>query len=253
MRYCKKCGDKKEPGQACPTCREYARKVRKMDREREERREDIARHKAQKPIKSIVIRIDWHRNYTWGNNPNASATVEYRDGSTGWAEGFKCSGCGYDKESTVIAQIFNVYLKYKLYRKRPGEKPYGITLYKKSERWGLPYYDGGIGTSCYYAISDYIGGKFEHIDSGKTYDVYKYTDRRKPGRKLPPESNPLGGLGALMALGSLMADSQEQKNKNMKAAAQAQPGLSFPADWDTLPEDEKTRRLEAVKKLALNK
>jgi hypothetical protein len=53
-----------------------------------------------------------------------------------------------------------------------GSAPYGIHLYSDNR----PHFGGGIGTNCYYRICEYIGGKFEHIASGKTFDVYKYTD-----------------------------------------------------------------------------
>ena len=101
-------------------------------------------------------------------------------------DGYTCSGCGYDKESTVIAQIFNEFLKYKLYDetlrskwmaknnfyKDEDSKPYGVHLPGEY----TPYYDGGIGTNCYYRIAEYIGGVFEHVASGKMFDVYRYTD-----------------------------------------------------------------------------
>lgn len=38
------------------------------------------------------------------------------------------------------------------------------------------YFEGGVGTSCYYSIAEFIGGKFENISSGKTFDVYQYTE-----------------------------------------------------------------------------
>ena len=37
-------------------------------------------------------------------------------------------------------------------------------------------YNGGVGTSCYYDIARFIGGRFEHVAGGKTFDVFKYTD-----------------------------------------------------------------------------
>ena len=84
----------------------------------------------------------------------------------------------------MIANVFNAYLKYKLWNLSPeqrkggngsgdaGKAPYGIHVYSD----GHPHYGGGIGTNCYYRIAEYIGGKFEHISSGKTFDVYKFTD-----------------------------------------------------------------------------
>lgn len=55
--------------------------------------------------------------------------------------------------------------------------------------------------------------------------------------------------GAVMAMGEIFADTQEQKNDwkaRMLRAGLDGKGLIMPEDWDTLSEDEKTRRLDAV-------
>ena len=146
----------------------------------------IEAERNQKPVKTITINIEWNKSRTWGWNPNAEARVEYQDGSFDRVDGFKCSGCGYDKESTVIANIFNRFLKYKLYNIEAFDaawlashnyaysekpRPYGIYI---RDAWRD--YAGGIGTSCYDNISKYIGGTWEHVASGKQFDCYKYTD-----------------------------------------------------------------------------
>lgn len=153
----------------------------------------VEAHKKQKPVKELTIKIEWKRSRTWGNCPRAEATVSFKDGSFERKEGYYASGCGYDKESTVIAEIFNDFLRYKLYEKRKlkstinGEKvnhPYGVSYYDGKEQTPdpergyirKPLFNGGVGTSCYYAISQFISGNFEHIASGNTFDVYKYTD-----------------------------------------------------------------------------
>lgn len=225
----------------------------KLERRREKKRkaaeiDRIMQHKAQNKVKSIIIRIDWTRG-TYGNTPHARANVCFKDGTSGSFNGYTAGGCGYDKESTVIAAIFNDFLRYKIYRKRAGETPYGIYNRQNMPDWNIPSFNGGVGTSCYYSIADYIGGQFKNVESGKRYDIFKYTDKRAPGRKLPAESDPFGPLKGLMALGALMADTPEQKNRNDKAALAATPGLNFPDDWDTLDEKEKTRRLEGVKEV----
>lgn len=161
--------------------------------------EQIERHKNQREVASLTITIEWKKSAMWGWNPNASVEVEYKhaDFTKGEAkfersDGYKCSGCGYDKESTVIADIFNRYLRYKLYQKRElksrinGEDvghPYGVYYYNgdigekyESGYIGKPSYNGGVGTSCYYDIAKFIGGRFEKIAEGKTFGVFKYTD-----------------------------------------------------------------------------
>jgi len=222
----------------------------KLKRRREKKQKakyqaEMKQERAQKRVKSLLITINWYKNRYWGNCPRASVNVEFKDGSSTYRDGYGATGCGYDKESTVIAAIWNDFIKYKLYRKRPGEKPYGCSVFNKGDKWG-PHFDGGVGTSCYYKIADYIGGKFENVEGRKTSDVFKYTDKRAPGRKLPAEADPFGPLKGLMALGALMADTPEQKNRNRKAALSTQPGISFPEDWDTLDEKEKSRRLDGL-------
>lgn len=142
----------------------------------------IEAEKNQKEVKEITINIEWKKSRTWGSCPSCEAVVRFKDGSIEHSPVYRASGCGYDKESTVIADVFNAYLKYKLYRPaqqikdryadiRESGFPYGVRI---SDNW--KHYEGGVGTSCYYAISEAIGGKFERISSGKTFDVYKYTD-----------------------------------------------------------------------------
>ena len=153
-------------------------------------REKIHAEMNQRRVQSITISIEWKKSRTYGYNPHATAEVRYKDDGQPHTferrEGFTCSGCGYDKESTVIAQIFNTFMKYKLYEKydpaRPvDEKPYGINYWKSEEKNGLTfiraYYGDGIGTSCYTnGIAKFIDGTFVHIASGKSFDVYQYTD-----------------------------------------------------------------------------
>ncbi len=136
----------------------------------------IEREKNQKEVAEITINIEWVKSRMWGHNPKCTATVRHKDGSFSYGSA-TASGCGYDKESTVIAEIFNNFLKYKLYRElkqteqdRQDGMPYGIYISQ------YRHFSGGIGTDCYYAISEAIGGKFEKIASGKSFDAFKYTD-----------------------------------------------------------------------------
>lgn len=128
--------------------------------------------KNQKEVAKITISIEWKKSRTWGSNPKCEAVVHFKDGSFDTSPVYTCSGCGYDKESTVIADVFNAYLKYKLHRIGATDKhPYGIYL---REDWKT--YNGGVGTSCYYRIAEFIGGTFEHTANGKTFDVFTYID-----------------------------------------------------------------------------
>lgn len=165
---------------------------RKRKRTEEKELSIIQQEKTQKPIRALTITIEWKKSRVWGNNPHAEAEITFKDGLHRRITGFSCSGCGYDKESTVIANIFNSVLKYKLYQKHNwkdvinGEGtnyPYGVYYYNGDvgEKYSSGYirkpcFNGGVGVSCYYNISKFIGGKFEKIVSGKSFDVYKYTD-----------------------------------------------------------------------------
>lgn len=154
---------------------------------------EVESEKNQREVKSLTIGIERKKSRTWGMNPHASVQIEYKNGDNRFYrdEGFTASGYGYDKESTVIAEIFNKYLKYKLYQKRElksrinGKEeahPYGVYYYngitenREDGYMFKPSYDGGVGTSCYYKISEFIGGKFESVANGKTFGVFKYTD-----------------------------------------------------------------------------
>jgi hypothetical protein len=224
---------------------------------------DYIREASQKPVKRIKITIDWVRSYTWGNNPHLRAEVEYHDGDYDSMTS-KCSGCGYDKESTVIADVFNHFLKYKLWQhpieyfkggnggriedmhKNPC--PYGIStgVYETwlGNRTEYRSFSGGIGTSCYYAISQFIGGTFKNIASGKKYDVFEYED--VPCETLPREADPFGSLKMVVALGSLMAKDDKEKIDFQKHMIGTVPGIDFPEGFDELPEEEKKRRLEGA-------
>lgn len=124
----------------------------------------------QNPVERMVINIEWRKSRNWGNNPYLNAIVHHTNGRISRFTD-TCSGCGYDKESTVIAECFNQFLKYRLYElaKTRKVKPYGISLPGAFD----PHYHGGIGTSCYTAIAKFIGGKFKHVSSGSTFDVYE--------------------------------------------------------------------------------
>jgi len=165
------------------------KETRKKERQEEKRKiqeaKRIEAEKNQKPVQSIIINIEWKKSRTWGSNPSCEAEIRFKNGSFERSPIYKCSGCGYDKESTVIAEVFRDYLKYKLWKlninenycnngsgTKTPEVPYGIICYRKDNIG----FSGGIGTNCYYSISKFIGGQFERISSGKTFDVYKYTD-----------------------------------------------------------------------------
>lgn len=129
--------------------------------------------KNQKHIKNMTITIEWKKSRTWGANPHAEIKGQYIDGTFFRDDGFSCSGCGYDKASTVLSQIFNKYLRYKLIATAKSKKkkeafPYGAYFRKDS----LPSFEYGVGVSCYQNMTKALGGKFQYITSTNTLDVY---------------------------------------------------------------------------------
>lgn len=132
-------------------------------------------------VKNIRINIEWKKSRTWGSNPILSAEVEYNNGTYESLDGYKASGCGYDKESTVLASMLNDVMQNllinnldKILKDKENQKlPYGISEYTK--RGFLPTFSGGIGLSCYFDIMKYLGYTLEHVASGDIFDSYKIT------------------------------------------------------------------------------
>jgi hypothetical protein len=73
-------------------------------------------------------------------------------------------------------------------------------------------------------------------------------------RKGEEMSDHLKTVGMVSALFGIMSgDDRESKVKFQKRFFETVQGLHFPEDWDTLPIEEKERRLEGVQKIALEK
>ena len=149
------------------TVKEANKLARQEARKEDKRLAKIEAEKNQKPIKEITFSIEWSK----GGNPTMLARAYHVDGSTSCVRA-RAGGYGYCKESTVIAEAFNSLLKYKLYQiENIDALPYGIYI----NRNNYTGYSGGIGVSCYYSIAELIGGKFEKLASGKSFDAYKLT------------------------------------------------------------------------------
>ena len=127
-------------------------------------------------IKEIRFDVTWKRSRTWGYCPRAEWECWFADGT--YLHGTEyASGCGYDKLSQVLADGFNRVGKGMLWRKRNSRKkaPYGIPhVGAGADKSWRPYFEGGIGASCYRAIAEYLGGKMEW-NEGKTWDSFVFT------------------------------------------------------------------------------
>lgn len=135
--------------------------------------------------KQIRIDVNWKKNSTWGANPTAEVwTDEYL------GESRSVGGCGYDKESTAIAEPFNKskqmskiaiiakYLdtKYKdMNWEEKDEKgiytySYGVCFSIFNEN-GI-YWEGGVGASSFMRCIETAGYKMDAQFHPKYGDFY---------------------------------------------------------------------------------
>lgn len=130
----------------------------------------------------ISISIDWVHSRTWGYNPHAEIKT-----NTGFYNGF-ASSCGYDKESAAIADAFNkcdsiLKALYTLKEKglRAGQSDESKTaacgrsngsICGYGAGYGaIPYFEGGVGASCFWSILEKCGFKTSG-HHGKHNDFY---------------------------------------------------------------------------------
>ena len=161
--------------------------ARKQLREEAKRQKKIEEAKSQPRLEYLTITIEWKKSRMWGSNPHATGEAITTEGRriVGTA---KAGGYGYCKRSTVIGDLFNQFLRHKLYEELIPVKgylngaeatiPYGIRLPKKGEKY-LPYFEGGIGEGCYQNIAKAIGGTWEHIAHTDSVEVYQYKEIKK--------------------------------------------------------------------------
>ena len=126
---------------------------------------------------TIEVNVQWKRNRTWGMNPHAEVTVR-GGGVTEYGSG-KASGCGYDKESTAVAEalnqctmFLNVVLTCARKDEAEGKRTYGYYF----DASGV-FLDGGVGMNTVEAVLERGGLKLTHRLSGKSYDTYIF-DRK---------------------------------------------------------------------------
>jgi len=156
--------------------------ARKAIREAVKFQKMVEEVKAQPRLESLTITIEWKKSRMWGMNPHATGEARTTEGMrlVGTAT---ASGCGYCKGSTVIADLFNQFLRHKLYdsavlKRLALEKPYGISLTKDVDKY-LSRFDGGIGEDCYSDISKAIGGTWKRLANTESVDVYQYKEIKK--------------------------------------------------------------------------
>lgn len=139
--------------------------------------------KANNNIESITINVDWVKNRTWGYNPHATIYTNNGDITEG-----RASGCGYDKESTAIAEALNknndilklLYIAKN--KKMTAKKTNSHDLLGYGSGYGvLPYFEGGVGTSSLLSIFRKLGYSIREHHTEKS-DFYTITKNRKGAR-----------------------------------------------------------------------
>lgn len=148
--------------------------------------EKIERAENAPELLNIDISVEWKKNRTWGMNLTAKVRACTGKYSTETGIG-TASGCGYDKESAAIADALNACPSVMSALYECAEN-LGARQEEYREKIGygsgysiLPYFEGGVGVSCYYQIFESMGYTMRHTASGKTFDVY--TVSKKEGEK----------------------------------------------------------------------
>ena len=139
-------------------------------------------------IININIYINWTKSRTWGYNPHA--TIITNNGQT--TEG-RASGCGYDKESTAIAEALNknnniLKLLYTAKNKKMTLKNNNNNdlLGYGSGYGSLPYFEGGVGVNSLLNIFRKLGYKIEehHTKNNDFYIISKASYQNRNCKRL---------------------------------------------------------------------
>jgi hypothetical protein len=167
---------------AIESLKEYLveRKVKQLEKRLEDKLSGLARISEAGEAIEITISIEWRKSRMWGSNPSATARVQTTKGYFTFESG-SIGGCGYDKQSTAVAQVLNqcealLNMMYKV--KDSSSKVDNRDLFGYGSGYGiLPSIEGGVGVSCYPQIMEKLGLTFKTVASGKMYDCYQITKK----------------------------------------------------------------------------
>jgi len=126
-------------------------------------------------IESLTINVEWKKSSMWGMNPTAEAYIN----GIGRVSSGSIGGCGYDKQSTAVANVLNQAPQFKkimceLKNKLSNCKKQNRELFGYGSGYGIiPSFEGGVGVNCYDRIFNSIGYEFKTVSSGKNFDVYQ--------------------------------------------------------------------------------
>lgn len=159
------------------------RAYKQIDKDTAEKLAKLERVANAPDLDYISICVEWKRSSTWGMNPTAYARTN-TESTSGHA-----SGCGYDKESAAIAQALNqcdsvlkALYTYKENRMKEGQNDHSGTACTGHDNrhiigYGagystIPYFEGGVGASCFWNIFKKMGFETHGDHSGKHSDYY---------------------------------------------------------------------------------
>lgn len=158
-----------------------ARAFREIDTQERKKLEKLRTAENAHDLKFIYINVEWSKSRTWGAIPHAE--IRTNAGTyTGTA-----SGCGYDKQSAAIAEALNkspeiMRALYELKEKHPTAPHRDLFGYGSGYDI-LPYFEGGVGVSCFESILNQCGFTLTACNSGKMFDCYQFTKKNGGKRK----------------------------------------------------------------------
>ena len=93
------------------------------------------------------------------------------------------------------------------------------------------------------------------IDGGNKQDRLKPEEFNKLVKQHIHKPDILKTVSTVSAMFGIMCNKNEEKTKNkfQKKFFETVPGMNFPNDWDSLSEEEKSKRLNKVTKIGLKK
>lgn len=141
-------------------------------------------------VKRVQLVTEWTRGGVYGAQAQTTADYYLRDanGNPEYKEitGDKTGGCGYDKYSTALADALNscdelmrdIYIATEkalqtadknsdMYGDGRHLLGYGLSYHKGN----LPYFDGGVGASCFWGVLAKVGYKLTANYETKTSNV----------------------------------------------------------------------------------
>lgn len=139
--------------------------IKEIDKQIEKDLYKIGAIERAENVSTISVLVEWKANRTWGANPTATVRTSYKT-SQGTA-----SGCGYDKESAAIAEAFNNdldILKILYIMKEKALASNNNISSHEACGYGagygvLPYFEGGVGVSCFIRILKNNGFRCDEI------------------------------------------------------------------------------------------